>query len=93
MLSAHPRDEIAELLDGRLAGARAAEVVAHVEGCAACRNELQALRLVKVSLGRLRDVASPADLLPRLAAVLDEEDRRVCSARRRSRWRGRPWTA
>jgi anti-sigma factor RsiW len=66
----HPADDLHRLLDGRLGAERAAEVEAHVAGCARCRRELEAARGVKMALREhLPQVATPDALAARLRAV------------------------
>lgn len=76
----HYGDELQDLLDGRLSELRRSEVAAHVEGCARCRRELDALRWVKSEVrGQLAEVEVPAELSARVRATLDAADKR-------SRW-------
>jgi anti-sigma factor RsiW len=80
-----------EFLDNRLDAARQAEVRAHLQDCAQCRGELEALRWVRdTALKRLPDEAVPPTLAGRVASALDEADRRASSAARAAigpRWR------
>jgi hypothetical protein len=46
----HPGDDLQRLLDGLLDAERAAQVEAHVAGCARCQRELEAVRQVKSAL-------------------------------------------
>jgi anti-sigma factor (TIGR02949 family) len=70
----HPQDELQLWLDERLDPARAAEIQAHVAGCARCLREVDALRAVKTSLRR--DLVAhevPSDLRARVGRALDAE--------------------
>lgn len=75
--SEHVRDEIQDLLDGRLDGAARARVEAHLAGCEECERTRQALSRVResTSAGIRRD-EMPEDLRSAVAAVLDREDER-----------------
>jgi anti-sigma factor RsiW len=72
----HHEEELQDLLDGRLDGARRAEVEAHLAACAACdslRLRLEAARAAVRSIGSVREV--PAGLEGDVRAALDREDR------------------
>lgn len=85
----HPADDLHRLLDRRLGAERAAEVEAHVAGCARCRRELEAARGVKTALREhLPQVATPDALAARLRAVA-----RGAAPRRRPFGRRRPAAA
>lgn len=87
---AHYGEELQDLLDGRLAGARRAEIAAHVASCVRCRRELAALEWAKQAVAApVADVAMPAELTARVRAALDAEDRRT----RPATWRRRTWVA
>ena len=64
MTAMHPREQLHELLDGRLDAAAAAEVELHLRECAACRAELAALRAVKDVLRAMADEPIPAPAAP-----------------------------
>jgi len=67
----HPGDDLHLLLDGRLEAARAAEVEAHVAGCARCQRELEALRRVKAVLREhVPMVPVPDDVAARVRATM-----------------------
>lgn len=68
--------ELLEVRDGEGTGA----VVRHVDGCAACRHEVERLRRTAEALRGLPGPVPPRDLWPELAAELD-------GARRRRWWR------
>jgi len=85
----HPRDDLQRLLDGRLDGDRGAALEAHLEGCAACRDELATLRWMKRRFPSPADDAAPAGLEATLRAALDAEDARA----RRSDPRAWRWSA
>ncbi len=91
----HPRDELQDLLDGRLDIEHRADVEAHLAACAQCRLELEALRSVKrvVKEALAEDLngavsfapkEAPAGLLERIAEALDEEDRSARADRQRT---------
>jgi len=95
-VTAHPRPDLAALLDGALPPERAAEVRAHLAGCPACRAEEARLRGALAALSAL----PPAPELPpffeaRLEARLREERERPrglagwLGARAAARWRPR----
>ena len=66
-----------DLLDGALAEPMRSEVSAHVESCARCRRELDALRWVKSELPKHRGAEDlPADLSSRVREALRAEDQR-----------------
>jgi anti-sigma factor RsiW len=74
--SNHPRDEIQDLLDGRLDGSERARVEQHLEACAECRRERQGLARVKSAAAtalKAKDV--PPELAAETVAALDREDR------------------
>lgn len=81
----HPGEQLADLVDGRLSEAEAADVRAHLEQCAACRVVHGELRAAREAARALQgDVPMPADLLASLSRALDREDaseHRVAPAR------------
>lgn len=83
-MSAHVVDELSAYLDGELAPADADRVRRHLEACADCRAELQALRDAQALLRSLPEVEPPASLRTR---VLDRVRRR---ARPAGAWRRLP---
>jgi anti-sigma factor RsiW len=89
MTGEHPGEELQDLLDGRLQEPRRSEVAAHVEGCARCRRELDALRWIKAEAAKhLADVEMPPALAGRVRAALDAADRRDRLRVRRRAWIG-----
>jgi len=67
----HPTDELTALVDGALPADRAAEVLRHVEACAACRIERDRLASAVAALRRLPPAPEPSPLFAtRLAARL-----------------------
>jgi anti-sigma factor RsiW len=67
-----------DFLDGRLDAARRTEVQVHLEGCPQCRGQLEALRWVRdVALKQLPAEELPPALAARVAAALDDPDRRL----------------
>jgi len=76
------KEALSALLDGELTAAEADEVRAHLEGCPACRAELDALRRLVAEVKTLPPVSAPRDLQRKIMARLDEapardETRRV----------------
>lgn len=79
---AHLGEELQDLLDGRLSEPRRSEVAAHVESCARCRREFDALRWVASEMPKqLADAKAPPELLGRVRASLASADRRPLLAR------------
>jgi len=72
----HPRDELQQLLDGRLADGRREEVERHIAGCSRCRDEIAALRWLKNQVAPKEKATAPTDLERRVRAALDAEDAR-----------------
>ena len=84
----HVGDELQDLLDGRLAEPRRAEVATHVASCAHCAREFAALEFAKrEALALFADVPMPDGLAARVRASLDAEDHRVQPVR----WTRRAW--
>jgi anti-sigma factor RsiW len=80
--ASHLGATLQDFLDGRLNAARQAEVRAHLDGCAQCHGELEALRWVRdVAVKQLPSEEVPPALAARVAAALDAAPRTV----------GRPW--
>ena len=70
----HPVDDLQELLDERLDPLRRREVVAHVDACATCREELESLRAMRALLrSELPDLAVPGELEAAVTTALDRE--------------------
>jgi anti-sigma factor RsiW len=87
----HVRDEIQDLLDGRLDAAERERVETHLARCEACERDRQALSRVRESLrGGFRRAEVPDDLREAVSAVLDREDARAPTegmwTPRRRRW-------
>lgn len=85
-INAEMRDQLPDLIHDRLSADARTMVLAHVEGCADCRDELQLLRDARAMLGRgvpRVDVAYVVGALPKApaprAAVKFESTRRVRS--------------
>lgn len=55
----HPDDLLADYLDGTLDERRRADVDAHLQGCARCREEVRLAGAAKASLAELEDVPVP----------------------------------
>jgi len=86
--SPHPREMLHEVVDGRLRGDERAGVEQHLAACAACRQELEVLRATKQASARMfAPEAPPSELVSRLRAALDDEDRARAGLRRS--WRRR----
>jgi len=98
----HCAEELQDLLDGRLAGPRHAEVSAHLAVCERCRRELAALESAKqAASAHVAEFMLPAELRARVLAVLDAEDLNARPAptlvvqpvARPATWRRRAWVA
>jgi anti-sigma factor RsiW len=73
--SAHPREELQDLLDGRLSATEADTVRAHLATCDACRHEWAQLEIGQAAAAQLRvERDMPADLLASVRASLVAED-------------------
>jgi len=93
--ASHLGATLQDFLDGRLDAARQAEVRAHLEGCAQCRGELEAVRWVRdVALKQLPTQDVPPALAARVAAALNAAHEQTERAggrtvgRRWGRWAG-----
>lgn len=62
-----------EYLDGHLNGREMQEIAAHLDGCRDCNHEWDSLRQVQLSLGALRPVPEPKDLLLRIRVAVSQE--------------------
>src|SRR5437899_2838834 len=84
----HPKDALQELLDGRLPGEARARVEEHLASCAACRREIDTLRLTKLA-ARRAFAAEPASgaLRQTVLQALDQADDRGPKLRGSRRWR------
>ena len=72
--SAHPEETLQDYVDGRLSGAAAAQVQAHLDDCAACRAVRDELVAARDAAATLRvDAPMPADLLASVQRALDAE--------------------
>jgi anti-sigma factor RsiW len=70
----HFKDEVHDLVDGRLASELRSELDAHLAACAECRQELEAARWVKASLKNdLASVELPDSVAAEVASGLDRE--------------------
>ena len=69
-------EDYSALLDGELDAGRAVQMRAHVEGCAYCEAELQALRNVDAMLRAAPAPEVPSDLHARLRARIAAENSR-----------------
>ncbi len=78
----HYRDELQELLDRRLDVEREREVRSHLDECAECRHELEALGWVKRLTAAAPEDALPPDLEAVIRERLASEDRRSPVPRR-----------
>ncbi len=79
------KEALSALLDGELTAAEADEVRAHLDGCPACRAELDALRRLVAEVKTLPPVSAPRDLRRKIMARLDEAPARDDT--RRVYWR------
>lgn len=68
-LNRHPRGDLSAYADGELSPGRAKRLEAHVESCAPCRADLDALLETKAALGALPEAAAPRSfaLTPEMA--------------------------
>jgi len=71
----HPGDRLVDFVDGRLDGAGADAVRAHLDECATCRAIESDLRIAAAAHAVLRDevIEMPADLLASVSHALDAE--------------------
>lgn len=67
------RDQLSAYLDGELAENERREVHAHLDGCAACREELAELRSMIDTLRALPRVPAPPELAGRVRAAIERE--------------------
>jgi anti-sigma factor RsiW len=85
----HPSDEIQDLLDGRLDASARERVERHLEACAECRREWQAMLKAKTAAARVLPVKDvPAEVNAEIRALFDREDSSGTSPRgqRMRRW-------
>jgi anti-sigma factor RsiW len=75
------REMFSPYLDGAISGREMQAVSSHLEACAECRNEFEALRSVQQVLGKVGAMKAPADLGLRLRLAISHE-----SARRQGHW-------
>lgn len=91
------RESIADYLTGQLSAAALDKFNSHIEGCDACRGELEYLESMWASLGKMPEVEPGPDLRARFYTMLEDEKRRVARATRRSwltradEWLGSWW--
>ena len=71
----HYKDELQDWLDGRLDGATCDEVERHLETCAECRREYEAVAWSKREIMRLPAVEAPAELRENILQALRAESR------------------
>lgn len=64
------REDLSDLLDGRLERARAQEVEAHLAGCAECSTERDAIAGAIAATRALRHARAPRDLDERVAQTI-----------------------
>lgn len=86
----HPGEDLTLLVDDRLPPERRVEVEAHLAVCVRCRNELEALRLLKSGVrDALAEHSVPPALAARVSSALEIESTRGAAPRRRAmrlRW-------
>jgi len=83
----HPKDALQELLDGRLADEARARVEEHLASCAACRREMDSLRLTKLAARRaFAAEPAPRALRETFLQALDQADDRGPWLRGSRRW-------
>jgi hypothetical protein len=87
------RARLSPYLDGELAPGEAVTVAAHLEGCAACRGEREALAAMVAACRTLPRVETPQAeaLWARIDAQLDEAARSGRASGRASWWDRLPW--
>jgi anti-sigma factor RsiW len=71
----HPRQQLSALIDGELDPSERDRVLIHITKCAACREEVAALRMLKRRMNALREAAAGAALAGlhgRLMSQLDQ---------------------
>src|SRR5213594_1247166 len=84
----HPKDGLQELLDSRLRGEARARVEEHLASCAACRRELEALRLTKLAARRaFAAEPAPQALQQAVLQALDQEGDRELRLQTPKQWR------
>lgn len=73
--TAHPGEALQDFLDGRLSGAAAEQVRAHLETCASCQAVRDELTIARDALASLREgeIPLPVDLLASVQHSLDAE--------------------
>ena len=74
---AHPGPALSAMLDGELPAAEETQVQAHLVGCAACRAELDSVRLARAWVRALPPVEPPFGFLERLAQPYRPSRRRM----------------
>jgi anti-sigma factor RsiW len=81
-VKSHPgEDDLQSAVDGALAADAAAAVASHLQECLACRRAAESLGWARGQAARLGGATPlPPDLAGRIAAALDEEDRRAALA-------------
>src|SRR5688572_27114901 len=84
-------EQLNDLADDAVAGAELTAAAAHLSVCAACRDELDGLRLLFAEVTALPAGIAPArDLLPEIHAAIDRDQAQTLPAR----WRVRTvWSA
>ncbi len=78
MISAESRfrRDLSDFVDGRLANGRRARLESHLETCADCRREWQALASIKTTVhSTVTGREAPTDVVADVRAALDREDR------------------
>jgi len=86
-MTTHPEHLLARAADGALSDAEQRDVQAHLEGCAACREALDAQRLVARALVARAAVEPTAGFASRVSARLDAQQRGILDL---ANWRA--WT-
>jgi anti-sigma factor RsiW len=72
----HPDDQLSALLDGELAPDEAVAVRQHLEGCGACREELEAVAAVRLALRDMPAVPAPPGFIGRAVDRRRRDSRR-----------------
>jgi anti-sigma factor RsiW len=67
------RSKFSEYLDGRMTGREMQRIAAHLDSCAECASEWQALRRNQAALAALKPIHEPEDLLLRIKVAVSHE--------------------
>jgi anti-sigma factor RsiW len=73
---AHPDEQLSALLDGELAPGEGVAVRQHLEGCEACRDELEAVAAIRLALRDMPVVPAPPGFIGRAVDRRRRDSRR-----------------